>query len=114
MCHAMRPRARAASHPGQPRRSCQTAFTLRTADPTAVIVAGLPSYVPLFALMMVNPLQGSLGEELGWRGFALPRLLSDRSPLTASLLLGGLWAAGTRLCSRSAPVPTRRCTSCSS
>ncbi len=35
-----------------------------------------------------------LGEELGWRGFALPYLLKNgRSSLAASLLLGALWAA---------------------
>jgi len=39
-------------------------------------------------------LGGSLGEELGWRGFLLPALLRDRSPLSASIVLaivGGLW-----------------------
>jgi membrane protease YdiL (CAAX protease family) len=33
-----------------------------------------------------------LGEEIGWRGFALPRLLENRSPFVASLILGALWA----------------------
>lgn len=34
----------------------------------------------------------SLGEEIGWRGFALPALLQRYSPLTASTILGILWA----------------------
>ena len=62
------------------------------AVPTAAIVAALPSLLPGFVLMMVNPLQGSLGEEPGWRGFALPRLLSNHSPLVASMTLGVLVA----------------------
>jgi len=35
---------------------------------------------------------GSLGEEPGWRGFLLPRLLRDRTPLGASLVVGFWWA----------------------
>lgn len=34
---------------------------------------------------------GPLGEELGWRGFALPRLLASMGPVLASLVLGTLW-----------------------
>lgn len=37
--------------------------------------------------------EGGLLEELGWRGFALPRLMDGmRSPLNASILLGILWS----------------------
>jgi membrane protease YdiL (CAAX protease family) len=35
----------------------------------------------------------SLGEEIGWRGLALPGLLQRYSPLRASLVLGLLWYA---------------------
>jgi membrane protease YdiL (CAAX protease family) len=33
-----------------------------------------------------------LGEEPGWRGFALPRLQKQHSPLIASLILAPIWA----------------------
>ena len=32
-------------------------------------------------------------EEPGWRGFALPKMLTSISPLAASLVIGVLWAA---------------------
>ncbi len=42
----------------------------------------------LFGLRMVNPLDGPLGEEPAWRGFAQPRLQSRWSPLASAALLG--------------------------
>ena len=36
---------------------------------------------------------GAVFEENGWRGFALPRLLTRHSPVVASLVLGLMWAA---------------------
>ena len=38
-------------------------------------------------------LRGAMGEELGLRGFALPRLQETMSPFRASMIVGVLWAA---------------------
>jgi len=43
--------------------------------------------IVVFAVRLINPLEGPLGEEPGWRGFALSRLQADRSPLLATLIL---------------------------
>jgi membrane protease YdiL (CAAX protease family) len=45
------------------------------------------------ALGLINSLLYFTGiaEELGWRGYLLPRLLEDRSPLAASTVMGLVW-----------------------
>jgi len=57
-----------------------------------------PWYMPILVIAgrLINPLDGPLGEEPGWRGFAQPRLQSGRSPLVAALIVGML-AAGWHL-----------------
>jgi uncharacterized protein len=52
--------------------------------PTALRFGTLSGLEPILFVLVV-------GEELGWRGYALPQLLARRSALVASLILGVLW-----------------------
>lgn len=46
------------------------------------------SFAMAFLVRLVNPMDGPLGEEPGWRGFALPRMQATRSPLVSAVILG--------------------------
>jgi membrane protease YdiL (CAAX protease family) len=59
-------------------------------NPTAALIASVPTMLTMFAIRLVNPLDGPMQEELGWRGFAVPRLQERHSPLVASAILGVL------------------------
>jgi membrane protease YdiL (CAAX protease family) len=53
-----------------------------------------PGYVLtyLVTFIVVLLIGGPLGEEVGWRGFALPRMQPLHGPLVGSIILGLLWA----------------------
>jgi membrane protease YdiL (CAAX protease family) len=67
-----------------------TGLNMAAGAPAPLLDQFQPWYAVLlvFGLGMVNPLEGPLGEEPGWRGFALPRLQSKWSPLASTALLG--------------------------
>ena len=89
------------------------AATVALGAPPAALadLAGrLPALVPILVFNLLFPLSGALGEEPGWRGFALPRLLAERSPLAATLILGALvagWHAPLFLTGQYGQVPLR-------
>jgi membrane protease YdiL (CAAX protease family) len=52
-----------------------------------------PGYVLTYPVtfIVVLLIGGPLGEEIGWRGFALPRMQPLHGPLVGSIILGLLW-----------------------
>jgi uncharacterized protein len=69
-----------------------TLVAVTRGGPTAALAVPLVSAIIAVAFMTFPG--SALGEEIGWRGYALPRVQSTRTALTASLVVGtlhGLW-----------------------
>lgn len=60
------------------------------ADLEPLVADGLPATVLSISLFF---LLASLAEEIGWRGYALPRLQSRMTAFASSLVLGAVWAS---------------------
>jgi uncharacterized protein len=66
------------------------AVVTKTAGPPLFQFASWPSFIWFgVSMMILDP--GPLGEDPGWRGFALPRMLKFFRPATAAILLGIIW-----------------------
>jgi uncharacterized protein len=65
---------------------------LGASAPSLAGVGSLSTILMVFAVRLINPLEGPMGEEPGWRGLALPSLQNGRSPLVATLILAPLIA----------------------
>jgi membrane protease YdiL (CAAX protease family) len=71
-------------------------LSARFGAPFQLAQLSLWSMLQVFVIRLINPGDGPLGEEPGWRGYALPGLQAKRSPLVAALTIG-LLAAGWHL-----------------
>src|SRR5919107_2036442 len=64
---------------------------LGASAPSMVQFSSVSAILLFFGVRLINPGDGALGEEPGWRGFALPGLQgSGLSPLVSTLILGML------------------------
>jgi uncharacterized protein len=63
---------------------------LGASAPSLAGVGSLSTLLMVFAVRLINPLDGPMGEEPGWRGFALPGLQTTLSPLVTTLILAVL------------------------
>ncbi|MEK6222093.1 MAG: CPBP family intramembrane metalloprotease, partial [Chloroflexota bacterium] len=60
--------------------------------PPFIMIREELNLIPLYLVMVVlMPWNGPVGEEFGWRGFALPKLQASYGPLVASLVIGTIW-----------------------
>ena len=59
----------------------------------ATIAGGTIPFNPALLAILPLFLLTNFGEEIGWRGYALPKLQERMTPLAASLVLGLIWAA---------------------
>src|SRR5437763_233675 len=60
--------------------------------PSMTSLAPWYSVLWVFALRLVNPLDGALGEEPGWRGYLQPSLQRNHSRLTATVIVATIVA----------------------
>ena len=71
-------------------------MALGAGAPSLAQLSPVSGVLLIFAVRLVNPLDGPLAEEPGWRGFAQPALQQGRTPFRATLILG-LLVAGWHL-----------------
>lgn len=69
-----------------------TYFLLQLMVPDFEAVNSPPLWMTPLIFLQIFFIGGALGEELGWRGYAYPRLKQLMSPIKATFLLGVIWS----------------------
>lgn len=76
------------------------AFGMRlTMSVLAVLLGWIPAIqltpwsLPQYIIIGVFIIIGAVAEELGWRGYVLPKLLTHRLAISSALLIGVIWGA---------------------
>jgi len=59
----------------------------------ATLIGGAFPFHPLLLTLFPLFLLTNVGEEIGWRGYALPKLQERMSPLASALVVGAIWGA---------------------
>jgi membrane protease YdiL (CAAX protease family) len=73
-------------------RAIDTAFGRSFEFTIPILTYFPPEQTYMVAVALVSAFPNTLGEELGWRGFALPRLQAKYNALVSSITLGFFWA----------------------
>ena len=66
---------------------------LSTTSDTPGVALSFTSFGLLLIAFLDNLVRGPLGEQLGWRGFALNEVQKKHSPLKSALIVGVLWGS---------------------
>jgi len=59
--------------------------------PPFIMIREELNLIPLYLVVVLMPFNGPVGEEFGWRGYALPKLQNKYGPLITSLVIGAIW-----------------------